>query len=124
MKPEYKFVSIVFSVILVFNLFSVVHDDDLLSDFKDLDEEKFKKVTIITVGKVFSNSFFFTSKKALDLRTNKYYMMRHLQENDIVYFKVNTIKHKDTLYFFQHIDWLTKKSTKIKSGKYELQVSN
>lgn len=124
MKQEFKYISIVFSVVLIFNLFSVVLDDDLLSDFNDLDEETFKKVSTITIGEVFSNSFFFISKKGLDLKTDKYYMMRHLQESNIIYFRVNTIKHKDTLYFFQHIDWLTKKSTKIKSGKYELQVSD
>lgn len=108
---------------LIFNLCSVLLDKDLLSDFKMLNNLKFKTVSNIDVGDVFSNSFFFTSKKGLSLEKGVYYKMKHLDENDIIYFKVNTIKFKDTLYFFQHIDWLTKKSDKIKSGGYELKVS-
>ena len=123
MKAEIRYVSIICIAIVVFNLCSVTLDKDLTSEFKWLSTTKFIKVSDIEVGDVFSNSFFFTSKKNLNLKKDTYYMMRHLNENEIIYFKVNTIKFKDTLYFFQNIDWLTKKTHKIKSGPYELQVS-
>lgn len=123
MKSEIKYIYITGLIILIINLFSVITDEDLLSDFKFVNDLKFKLVSDIKVGEVFSNSFFFTSQKNLNLKKDVYYKLEHLDENDIIYFKVNTIKFKDTLYFFQHIDWLTKKSKKIKNGSYALKVS-
>lgn len=124
MKPEIRIVSITCLAFILFNLGSLLLDRDLLSEFKELDGLKFKQVSEITVEDVFSNSFFFISKKDLNLKKESYYVIKHLEEEDIIYFKVNTIKFNDTLYFFQHINWLTKKPKKIKKGKYELSVSN
>lgn len=124
MVKELKKVSGIFIVVLIFNLCSVFLDDDLLSDVKKIESLEFKKIAEINVGKVFSNSFFFTSKKGLPLDIKYFYKINNVSNNEVIIFKTNTIKKKDSLYFFQHIDWVTKKTRKINSGKYILKVSN
>nr|WP_143404131.1 hypothetical protein [Gaetbulibacter sp. 4G1] len=87
-----------------------------------MEHKKFEIISEINVGNVFSNSFFFTSKKNLPITNQQFYMIKNVSNNEMIYFEVNTIKSNDTLYFFQNIDWITKKNRKIESGNYILNA--
>jgi hypothetical protein len=120
MKPRYYFLIVVI-LILLNNTISVMRDKNVFNDFMDLKPDQVIELSQIKVNEVFSNSFFFVSVKPLKISdTAQVFRLDSKETGDLIYFKVNTVKFKDSLFFFQHIDWMSKRSRKINEGLYTL----
>lgn len=121
MKNEKRYIAVITILILVINTISFYSDKELLQDLYYMDENDMLFLDKIEVNEVFSNSFGFISNvKIKKLSSKNRYMIEKQDSFQKIYFKVNTIKNKDSLYFFQHIDWITKKNRKIEPGNYHL----
>jgi hypothetical protein len=120
MKPVHYFLIVVILVLLN-NTISVMRDKNIFDDFIDLKSDEVIELSEIKINEVFSNSFFFVSVKPLKISdTTQIFRLDSKKSRDLIYFKVNTIKFKDSLFFFQHIDWISKRSRKINEGFYTL----
>ncbi|MCA0131297.1 hypothetical protein [Winogradskyella alexanderae] len=116
-----RIVIILFAIIVLVNTISVFADKDLFNDFKDLNLKRAEMLSTIDIYQVFSNSFFFITEKPIKkIDTSYTYRLDNKNTGELIYFKVKTVKFKDSLFFFQHIDWLTKKNRKIEEGNYSL----
>lgn len=121
MKKTTFFLILFILFILINNFFSVANDSDLTTNLFDLKRHNVEKVGDIKINTIFSNSFFFTSSVPLEkTHSNQIFRIDNHELEYVIYFKVNTIKTNDSLYFFQHIEWLTKKTRKIDEGVYTL----
>lgn len=120
MKPKHYFLIVVILVLLN-NTISVMRDKNILNDFIDLKSDEVIELSEIKINEVFSNSFFFVSVKPLKISdTTQVFRLDSKKTGDLIYFKVNTVKFKDSLFFFQHIDWISKRRRKINKGFYTL----
>jgi hypothetical protein len=119
---SFKHIFFVFVIIVIcLNILSLLNDKNINSNIIFISENEVAKISVIRVDKVFSNSFFFTSTETLGkIDSTHIYRLDNLKTKELIYFKVNTFKTNDSLHFFQHIDWLTKKNRKINTGQYVL----
>ncbi|NKI26848.1 hypothetical protein HCG49_09760 [Arenibacter sp. 6A1] len=100
-------------------------DNDLLGDLIDINSGDIELLDEICINEVYSNSFFFITRKNLQIiNGEQLYMVKNKSSGDVIYFRVNTVKNKDSLYFFQHINWVTSKNRKIEKGTYSLNKIN
>lgn len=116
------FLVIIFSLLLLcLNLTSVLNDKEIFKSYVNVQPEQVIQLSDININRVFSNSFFFVPKESLENISNQtIYRIDNMKTKDLIYFKVNTVKFKDSLYFFQHIQWLSKRNRKVKTGQYTL----
>lgn len=114
-----------FGIILVsfvfLNISSILLDEDLLGDLFFINNDDTELIDEIFINEVFSNSFFFISKrKPNHIGNDELYLIKNQSSSELIYFKVNTVKKKDSLFFFQNIKWVTFKYRKLETGNYSL----
>jgi len=121
MKKATIFFTVFVLFVLINNFISVLKDKDLVTNLVDIEDHNVVKLGDININNIFSNSFFFTSSVPLEItQSNQTFRIDNHKLKYIIYFKVNTVKTNDSLYFFQHIEWLTKRTRKIDEGEYTL----